>query len=335
MPVRRVSAARKSISSFVHRHSWLPAAVALAMAASFAVALSVHAGGLIVFALAAGTAATMFAWGYAKRASRQTGWAPLNHLARRQYGQVWDSLMASKIPPRVAEQDVSDEEEMGPSTAQCLENLTTLAGVSRHDDVLEIGCGAGRIGIGAAPLCRTWTGADISARMLALASDRLRTLPNVTLVQLSSVSLVEFKDDSFDVVYCTSVFGHLDEMDRWQYIREACRVLRSGGRLLVDNINVESDAGWQGFLKQASQYQDIERPPFLPRFSTAAELSNYVARAGFGRAHVALQGGLIVVTATKRVASASSSQEQFEISQQHFWRGREYAVGKSDRLPRV
>ncbi len=264
--------------------------------------------GPILLAFAACSAAALFVWGYSTHASRQRLWAPLNHLSRRQYAEVWDSLMDSKLVPRVAEPEVSDEEDLGPSTAQCLENLTGLAGVSIKDDVLEIGCGAGRIGTALAPQCRSWVGADISARMLARAFDRVGTVPNARLVQLSSVSLVQFKDKSFDAVYCTSVFGHLDEMDRWRYVEEAFRVLRPGGRLLLDNIDVESDAGWQAFLKQTRQYQDLERPPFMPRFSTAAELANYVDRAGFGGVHVARQGSLIVVTATKSAPSDVSPE---------------------------
>jgi SAM-dependent methyltransferase len=308
MPLGQVSIARKSAYSFVHRHRWPPTVVAVTIVAGFSAAVWAHATGPTLFALAVCSAATLFAWGYSVHASRQRLWAPLNHLSRRQYADVWDSLMDSKRVPRVAETEVSDEEDLGPSTAQCLENLTGLAEVSLKDDVLEIGCGAGRIGVPLAPRCRTWTGADISARMLAHASDRLRGVPNARLVQLSSVSLIQFKDNSFDVAYCTSVFGHLDEMDRWQYIREAFRVLRSGGRLLVDNIDVESNAGWQAFLKQTSQYQDLERPPFMPRFSTAAELTNYVNRAGFRGACVARQDSLIVVTATKRGPSDASSE---------------------------
>ena len=308
MPVEQVSIVRKSASLFVHRHRWLPMVVAVTIAVGFAGAIWAHMACPILLAFAACSAAALFVWGYSTHASRQRLWAPLNHLSRRQYAEVWDSLMDSKLVPRVAEPEVSDGEDLGPSTAQCLESLTGLAGVSIKDDVLEIGCGAGRIATGLAPVCRNWVGADISSKMLALASDRLGTVPNARLVQLSTVSLAQFKDDSFDVVYCTSVFGHLDEMDRWRYIQGAFRVLRRGGRLLVDNIDVESDAGWQAFLKQTNLYQDLERPPFMPRFSPAAELTNYAGRAGFGGARVTRQGSLLVVTATKFVPSDASSE---------------------------
>jgi ubiquinone/menaquinone biosynthesis C-methylase UbiE len=308
MATGQVSIARKSAYSFVHRHRWLPMVAALIIVAGYFAAVRVHATSATLLAVAACGAATLFAWGYAAHAFRQRLWAPLNHLSRRQYRDVWDSLMDSQLVPRVADPEATDEEDLGPSTAKCLENLKRLAGVSLPDDVVEIGCGAGRIGAPLAPLCRSWVGADISANMLARASERLSNIPNARLVQLSHTGLREFKDNSFDVAYCTSVFGHLDEMDRWQYIREALRVLRPGGRLLVDNIDVESDAGWRGFLKQASLYQDLERPPFMPRFSTAAELMNYARRAGFVEVRVARQAGLVVVTAIKARTTDSSSE---------------------------
>ena len=308
MPVKQVSIVRKSASLLVHRHRWLPVLGAAAVAAGFATFIWIKMAVPLIVASGACFAAATFVWGYSTHASRQRLWAPLNHLSRRQYAEVWDSMMDSKLVPRVAEPDVLDDEDLGPSTAQCLENLTALSVVSLKDDVLEIGCGAGRIGAALAPRCRSWVGADISARMLARARDRLGKVPNARLVQLSNVSLVQFKEKSFDVVYCTSVFGHLDEMDRWRYVEEALRVLRPGGRILLDNIDVESDAGWQAFLKQSRQYQDIERPPFMPRFSTAAELKNYISRAGFNGVRVTRQGSLIVVTATKEAASDVSPE---------------------------
>lgn len=242
-----------------------------------------------------------YAWEYSAHAFKQVLWAPLNHLQRRQYGQVWDSLATSPRVPEVAAADVSDEEDLGPSTLQCVQNLSELVSLGPDDDVLEIGCGAGRIGLAIAPRCRLWTGVDISPKMLAYASDRLGALKNVRLFLLRKVGLEHFSGNSFDVVYATSTFGHLDEMDRFRYVEEAARVLRPGGRLLLDNIDIESDPGWTMFVRDAKRYQDLERPPYMPRFSTASELMTYARRAGLERLGAHRRGRLVVLTAMKGV----------------------------------
>ncbi len=38
--------------------------------------------------------------------------------------------------------------------------------IAEDDDVLEIGCGVGRVGVALAPCCDQWIGADISSQML-------------------------------------------------------------------------------------------------------------------------------------------------------------------------
>ena len=139
----------------------------------------------------------------------------------------------------------------------------------------------GRIGAGLAPLVRSWTGADISPNMLAKARRRLDSFANVRLHQLEGHGLRGLPAESFDIVYCINVFPHLDEMDRWQYVREAFRVLRPAGKVLIDALDLASPAGWATFQRNAEQLQAFERPPYLPWFSTAEELKIYLGQAGF------------------------------------------------------
>ena len=188
---------------------------------------------------------------------------------------------------------------MRESARPTVRNLSELAGITVQDDVLEFGCGVGRIGRELAPLCRSWTGSDISKNMLTYASERLGGLGNVRLKLLQGEGLSEFADSSFDVVYCTNMLAHLDEIDRWYYVQDAFRVLRPGGRLFIDTIDVESDEGWAMFVQGPSPHLESARLPFMPRFSTAAELKNYAHRAEFAQVETHHRPPLVILIAQK------------------------------------
>ena len=51
-----------------------------------------------------------------------------------------------------------------------MQGMLELAVVGAQDEVLEIGCGLGRLGLALVPCCRCWTGADIFRKVLAYVS---------------------------------------------------------------------------------------------------------------------------------------------------------------------
>lgn len=162
-----------------------------------------------------------------------------------------------------------------------------------HEEVLEIGCGVGRIGSEYSNHCKKWTGADISPNMLEFASKRLQAKENVDFKELTGCDLSIFEDNTFDVIYCSVVFMHLDEWDRFHYITEAYRVLNSKGRAYFDNFNLQSKEGWKTFMDH-KQIPSHKRPAHISKSSTINEFEAYFKNSPFCSHNVTTDGQWVV-----------------------------------------
>ena len=218
---------------------------------------------------------------------------------RSAYKRVWDRQAQDFDVASLAVAGHTDEATMDLTARGFIDTLRHTVGLDPNDVILEIGCGIGRVGKLLSRECLHWFGADISGGMLGHAAARLRGLPNATLVELSTVGLQEFPADAFDLVYCTIVFMHLFEWDRYRYVEEAFRVLRPGGRCYFDNYPLDSAHGWNVFAEGA-RYPLDRRPAHISMASTREELGIYLAKAGFGEVRVHdLPNELIAATGRK------------------------------------
>ena len=132
-----------------------------------------------------------------------------------------------------------------------VEHLVQLAGLGRDDDVLDIGCGSGRLAI---PLLEflgpqgSYRGFDIVPDWIRWCEDNITsrnprfrfTLADIRNRKYNPSGAVEasayrfpYGSDSFAVAFATSVFTHLMPADVENYVTEAARVLEPGGRLLA------------------------------------------------------------------------------------------------------
>jgi ubiquinone/menaquinone biosynthesis C-methylase UbiE/cephalosporin hydroxylase len=222
---------------------------------------------------------------------------------RSDYKGVWTALSETLSSAKMHVSGTEDEATIESSGVGTSQFLLQNVGIRQSDVLLEIGCGIGRVGKYLAPHCRRWIGADVSPNMLAFAAERLRGFSNVEFMELSGNNLSPVPDDSIDLVYCTVVFMHLESWDRYSYVEEAFRVLRPGGKLYVDNVNLCSDAGWAIF----ETYRKVplaQRPDHITVCSVPQELTEYLERARFEQIESQTGPELISVWGRKPLDSA-------------------------------
>jgi SAM-dependent methyltransferase len=105
-----------------------------------------------------------------------------------------------------------------------------LEQIEASDQVVEIGCGVGRLTRVLSRDAATVRALDISERMLERARHHNAELENVEWIHGDGSTLAGIDDGSADVVVSHVVFQHIADPEvTLEYVREIGRVLRPGG----------------------------------------------------------------------------------------------------------
>ncbi len=127
----------------------------------------------------------------------------------------WDTIRRLAIPDSYVEKKLID----------CLE-------IERPDLFLDLGTGTGRILEIFSPYIKKGIGIDMTREMLMLARSNLDTAgARNCSVRHQDIGNLSLKDNSVDAITIHQVLHYLDRPD--EIIREAARVLRAGGQLIV------------------------------------------------------------------------------------------------------
>jgi len=110
-------------------------------------------------------------------------------------------------------------------TGQFIPHLVSAAEVSSGMSVLDVACGPGYVSAAANQLGAVSTGIDFSKKMIGIAK---QTFPGISFLHGDAQNL-PLEKDSFDRVLIN--FGLLHVSRPEKACAEACRVLKSGGRL--------------------------------------------------------------------------------------------------------
>lgn len=101
--------------------------------------------------------------------------------------------------------------------------------MNNSSNVLDVGCGIGRIMKFVAPNCKEITGVDTSTLILRRAKNELRSFKNCHFYRQDFKNFNALPFDSFDLVYSFYVLQHMEKEDAYLCLRLMQRLLKPKG----------------------------------------------------------------------------------------------------------
>lgn len=156
--------------------------------------------------------------------------------------EIFDRLARAAPEAAVAFYSLGDPALLEAATAELLQVIRSWVPVAGRD-VLDFGCGIGRVTIAIAPEARSAVGLDLSSEMLAQARRRAGALPNVRFELVNGHDLGGIGTASVDLLLAVDSLPYMAGTALLDGLfAEAARVLRPGGDLLIFNWSYRGDA---------------------------------------------------------------------------------------------
>lgn len=164
---------------------------------------------------------------------------------------------------RVPYSEITDHpglQASGEQTQRILQRYRFAKDCIGGGDVLDLACGSGMGSGYLSDAARSVVAGDLDADNIAVAKGSCAQLVNVRFVRLDAERL-PFHDAAFDVVLVFEALYHLSDPEA--FVREAARVLRPGGELLLSAVNKD--------------WKDLHPSPNAVRYYSAPEVKTLLS----------------------------------------------------------
>lgn len=149
--------------------------------------------------------------------------------------------------------------------------------IGNNKDVLEVGCGTGEFLASLAPCQKSCVGLEIAELKAEQFPDAGGSL---SFEVMQGMSFPNIEDESFDVVFTSQVLEHFHPDDVGTHLREVYRVLRPGGKYVLD-----TPTGLNGPHDISRGFDAVATGMHLKEW-TYTEIVPEFKNAGFGRSQV-------------------------------------------------
>lgn len=140
-----------------------------------------------------------------------------------------------------------------------LRDTLILNGLQKNHYVIDVGCGSGRL---AKPLAEylegKYLGIDVVPDLLNYAR-RIAARPDWRFEMASGLTIPE-QNEKADMVCFFSVFTHLLHEESFVYLREAKRVLKPGGKVVLTFLDFKVDTHWTIFEQDVKDIGNGAKP---------------------------------------------------------------------------
>jgi 2-polyprenyl-3-methyl-5-hydroxy-6-metoxy-1,4-benzoquinol methylase len=180
------------------------------------------------------------------------------------FGATWNRLHAEHGRKAIDGGANATDEQYWLSGVASADMVCGLAGPPHGKDLLDYGCGDGRIAKAVAPRCKSLVCADASADILA------RCAANVPTARCLRVDWPQDlpADMTFDIIYSMAVFYHLSNVQGFRVLTGLFARLRPGGVIVFDHCNFYHSY-YVSLLSQKAEVGDWSVPwPWVPTSGT-------------------------------------------------------------------
>lgn len=191
--------------------------------------------------------------------------SPRQSAAPTSSRRFWDAAARENAAWHIATGYTAETAEFFAQGARETDHFLDFCGVSIEptDRVLEIGCGVGRMTRRLSELGGAVVAADVSPEMLKRARANLADRGDIEYVLVPGDGTLPLAEDSVDVVFSYITLQHVpNQIDQLRYLHESARILRPGGRLVVQvrgNTPLAVALDWLGHLRHVLQRRQTLR----------------------------------------------------------------------------
>lgn len=137
----------------------------------------------------------------------------------------------------------------------CIDHLISFDVL--NDEVLDFGCGVGRLSVFISPKVKTVTGVDISNEMIKVASN-INAKDNIQYKSINAVEDLLVQEKHFDKILICWVLQHVGDDVIEHYLDIFSKVLKPGGRIYIFEQVAKQQKVSNEVIHQRSENEYIE-----------------------------------------------------------------------------